>query len=303
VIRRRALALAMTVAASAAVMAGAATPAAAGSSGSSVRGAGGVDSSARGAGAAGSSACVGLVLDPRTLGGQVSARCVTAKKGATGIDVLTAAGHRLGFRSDGLLCTIDGLPKSGCADVDTTHYWAYFHRAPGSTRWVYSSEGAASYQPGACSTDGWVYDDGSASTPDDATVPGLCTAGAKPTPTPSRRHSPADHHSPTAAPTPSATAPATGSPSPAAVRHHHRHRPRADGSVTHSVTAPAVTPTPSTSTSSLAATAAAGQGSSASSSSSTSHGTRTLLTWLIVIVALLAMTVIALRGRRTRRNP
>ena len=54
-------------------------------------------------------------------------------KGATGVDVLEAGGHTVGFRHDGLVCTIDGLPKTGCAAVDDTHYWAYFHRAPGAT--------------------------------------------------------------------------------------------------------------------------------------------------------------------------
>jgi hypothetical protein len=257
---------------------------------------------ATGSASSGSSAsCVGLVLDARSLGSSVSTDCVTVKPGATGIDVLTAAGHRLGFRSDGLICTIDGLPKTGCSGIDDTHYWSYFHRAPGSTRWVYSGEGAASYQPAACSTDGWVYDDGSALTPDNVTVHGLCTPGAKPTPTPTRapRHHPTPpprRHSasPSATPTATATPVATVTPTPHRRRHH-------GGLTSHSsqlsatLSPPAAPTTASPSASALSARDAAQTGSSG-------HGTWTLVTWLIVVAALLAMAVVVLRARRTHRD-
>ena len=75
--------------------------------------------------------CVALVVDARHARRDgVSTSCATVSKGATGVDVLQAAGHSVAFRSDGLICTIDGLPRGGCAAVDASHYWAYFHRAP-----------------------------------------------------------------------------------------------------------------------------------------------------------------------------
>src|SRR4051812_32541709 len=112
--------------------------------------------------ASGHTICVALVVDGRSLGSNVSTSCAKVSKGSTGVDVLRAAGHRLTFRNDGLVCAIDGLPKGGCSGVDENHYWAYFHRAPGSTTWSYSSEGPSTYQPANASTDGWVYDDGNA---------------------------------------------------------------------------------------------------------------------------------------------
>ncbi|MBV9486372.1 MAG: hypothetical protein JO246_09970, partial [Frankiaceae bacterium] len=133
--------------------------------------------------ASGSTICVALVVDGRNLGGGVSSACATVKKGATGVDVLRAEGHSVGFRQDGLICTIDNLPSSGCADVDDTHYWAYFHRAPGATSWTYSTEGASTYQPSNTSTEGWVYRDGGSLTPPE-NVPYASICKPKPTPKP-----------------------------------------------------------------------------------------------------------------------
>ncbi len=110
----------------------------------------------------------------RSIGSDVSTTCAKVPKGATGVDVLQAGGHTIGFRNDGLVCTIDGLPKSGCAGVDDTHYWAYFHRAPGATKWIYSSEGPATYQPANDSTEGWVYDNGKALTPENVPYDQIC---------------------------------------------------------------------------------------------------------------------------------
>src|SRR5579862_7808631 len=129
--------------------------------------------------------CVGVVVDPRAIGGTVNARCATVAAGSTGVDVLEAAGHTVTFRPrDGLLCTIDGLPKSGCGAVDDTHYWAYYHRAPDGTTWMYSNEGAGTYQPANRSTEGWVYDDGTSLKPDNIPARQICAGLLKPTPTP-----------------------------------------------------------------------------------------------------------------------
>jgi hypothetical protein len=153
--------------------------------------------------------CVALVVDGRSLGSNVSTSCAKVSKGSTGVDVLQTAGHRVTFRNDGLLCTIDGLPKSGCSAVDDSHYWAYFHRAPGSSSWVYSSEGSSTYQPANDATEGWVYDDGTSLKPDNVPYSKICTPDPKPTPSPTATH----HRSPK--PTPSATAQA-----PTNRRHH-----------------------------------------------------------------------------------
>ena len=122
--------------------------------------------------------CVALVVDARALGAGVSTTCAKVPAGSTGIDVLQAGGHQIGYRRDGLICTIDALPKNGCAAVDDSHYWAYFHRAPRSTAWTYSTEGAATYQPANASTDGWVYDNGTSLTPDNIPYRKICPPAA-----------------------------------------------------------------------------------------------------------------------------
>ncbi len=185
--------------------------------------------------------CVALVVDGRSLGSDVSTACATVPRDATGIDVLEAAGHRVGFRSDGLLCTIDGLPKTGCADIDDSHYWAYFHRAPGRTKWVYSSEGPSTYQPVNDSTEGWVFDNGSTRTPENVPYATICAA-TKTTPGPH----------PTTTTTPSRPSSAGSAAStPRATRSsasHHHSKPRPDPPAT-ARPATAVVPSPSASSS------------------------------------------------------
>src|SRR5581483_4453361 len=114
--------------------------------------------------AASGTICVALVVDATSLGGRVSTGCVTVPKGSTGATVLQK-NHRVTYRSDGLICAIDGRPKSGCKAVDDSHYWAYFHRSPGSSSWTYSTAGSGSYRPANRSTEGWVYDDGTSRQP------------------------------------------------------------------------------------------------------------------------------------------
>ena len=100
--------------------------------------------------------CVAVVVDFRTLGGSVASTCAKVPDGTTGTQVLKAAGHTMTFRSDGLICTIDGQPAQGCSATDSSHYWAYWHRPAGSSTWQYSSEGSGTYQPANNSSDGWV---------------------------------------------------------------------------------------------------------------------------------------------------
>jgi hypothetical protein len=166
--------------------------------------------------------CVAVVVDARSIGANVSIGCAKVHQGATGIDVLQAAGHSVTFRSDGLLCTIDGLPRTGCSAVDDTHFWAYYHRAPGSTAWSYSSAGPATYTPVNDSTDGWVYDDGTKLTPENVAYSKICPPEKKsPKPAPASTHPTSSPHLPTTKPHP------FGSPSPSPTV---RPRPTRQGS-------------------------------------------------------------------------
>jgi hypothetical protein len=105
--------------------------------------------------------CVALVVDRAP--GSVATRCVTWTSGITGVQVLRNAGYAVQFRRDGLICRIGGFPAT-CA-ADATHYWSYWHRAPGSSSWTYSTEGASTYRPPRGSTEGWAYLDGSSRRP------------------------------------------------------------------------------------------------------------------------------------------
>jgi hypothetical protein len=272
---RRGFALIMAVVASSTVMVGAA---------------------ATNAHAASTKICVALVVDGRSLGSNVSTSCAKVSKGSTGIDVLQAGGHRVGFRDDGLLCTIDGLPKGGCAGVTASHYWAYFHRAPGASKWIYSSEGASSYEPKDDSTEGWVYDDGKALTPDDVPYAQICKPDVTSTPTPTATrqpttptpHATATHH-PTSPATATATSTSTSTHTASRrprTRSHPRHRVTTIGSPLTSTDRPTPSPT---------SAALAG----AVPPPSNHHGLRDLLIGLLVVTALGACA--AVRFRRSAR--
>lgn len=157
------------------------------------------------------SKCVALVVDFSHVGGSISSACVTVPTKATGSDVLVAGHHKVTFDpryGDDFICAIDGVPAGGCHATDDTHYWVYYHRAPGRTAWHVSQEGAGTYKPANTSTEGWVYDDGSspAPTPRDVPYTSICT---KPPPSPSPTHSATSSPSParsvTASPTSSTT--------------------------------------------------------------------------------------------------
>jgi cell division septation protein DedD len=229
--------------------------------------------------------CVALVVDGRSLGSDVTTSCAKVSKGATGVDVLEAGGHTVGFRSDGLLCTIDGLPKGGCKTVTDTHYWAYFHRAPGSTKWVYSTEGASSYEPANDSTEGWVYDNGTAVTPENVPYAQICKPKASPSPTPRSSGTPTSHQTaaaPTKTPSPPTTTP-TAHPSPTA---SHRHR--SSRSPKTSATQVATSPSPSS-----------GALVGAVAPASNHHSWLGLLIGLVVVAAL--GVAAAIRFRRSAR--
>ena len=127
--------------------------------------------------------CVGLVVDFGALGGGPDTDCVTVARGSTGADVLQHGGHQLTVCRDGIIGEIDGRPENGCATKDSTHYWSYWHRTPGSDRWTYSTEGPATYEPANTSTEGWAWQNGSDDNvpPPDIAYDDIC----KPTPSPS----------------------------------------------------------------------------------------------------------------------
>ena len=101
--------------------------------------------------------CVGLVLDSGA--GQVASACQPFSARLTGQQLLVDTGHKLTFDKNGFICQIDGVPDT-CTS-DNTHYWAYFHRAPGAadSAWEYSQKGAADYTVHPGETEGWAYQD------------------------------------------------------------------------------------------------------------------------------------------------
>lgn len=241
--------------------------------------------------------CVGLVVDARSIGSDVRTSCAKVSNGATGVDVLEAGGHALTFRHDGLLCTIDGLPRSGCAGVDDTHYWAYFHRAPGATTWVYSSEGPSTYQPADDSTEGWVYDNGTLRSPESVPYSRICPADARPTSAPTSSPSPPPTHRPSATPAPPTPSPQPhASATPPASPATHGHQGAGSAPPTHRPSTP-----PASSPASPPATASATSAALAGSvpPPAQHHNIPGLIIGLAVLAALGAAT--AVRFRRSRQ--
>lgn len=199
-----------------------------------------------------SSICVALVVDARTLGGPTASDCATVPSGSSGYDVLRAAGHTVGFRQDGIICTIDDRPADGCAATDAEHYWAYFHRAPHSSHWTYSDEGATTYEPDADSTEGWVWRDGSDATPQNVPYDDICknktsqTPAASPRPTTTRTRSTAGAAATPAATTTAATSTRAGAPhrADAQPRHHRTHTLAASAATLGPSNTPTSTPRP-----------------------------------------------------------
>ncbi|HVU60998.1 MAG TPA: hypothetical protein VHA79_06765 [Mycobacteriales bacterium] len=236
--------------------------------------------------------CVGLIIDSHAIGGSVSDRCVNVRAGATGVGVLEAAGHSVTFRRDGLLCTIDGVPSSGCDDIDNTHYWAYFHRAPDATTWSYSNDNMSTYKPVNRSTEGWVYDNGTALTPTNVPAGQMCAGLLKPSrspaPQPTKTHRAATHpRSPSASP--KGSAPRSMPPTSTPTKSHRRHHPASSAAPT----ASDASATPSIETS-PSATAAAGD-----TAGTSGGGSATGVIAAAAVVAVIAgATVVGARRRR-----
>ena len=121
--------------------------------------------------------CVGMIVDGRLAGGSLRTGCATGDP-QSGLAALTAAGFSYAFvpRQPGQVCQIGGLPECSRNGSDT--YWSYWHRARGTHRWVYSGEGAATYDPEPGDTEAWVWQEGGKRPPPDIAFGTLCPQAA-----------------------------------------------------------------------------------------------------------------------------
>jgi hypothetical protein len=97
--------------------------------------------------------------------GDVVVRCLRVPVGTSGADVLvdvaTAAHVAVPtYNASGLLCSIDGLPKSGCGAqvADGFAYWSYWH---GGRSWSYANVGPTTWVVHQGDVEGWRFDDDS----------------------------------------------------------------------------------------------------------------------------------------------
>jgi hypothetical protein len=126
--------------------------------------------------------CVGVIVDGRLYGGALTYSCANGDP-SSGLSALHMAGYSYAFvpRQPGLVCQINSKPA--CSDTSTTSYWSYWHRAPGSSTWVYSSKGAGSHDPVNGSTEAWVWQQGGKKTPPSIGQKTICPQAATPAPT------------------------------------------------------------------------------------------------------------------------
>jgi hypothetical protein len=190
--------------------------------------------------------CVAVVVDARLAGGPLQTACAKGDP-TSGLAALTKAGFSYAFlpRVPGEVCQIDARPA--CARTSTTTYWSYWHRAKGSTRWVYSTEGAATYDPAPGSTEAWVWQEGGKRQPPDLSFRSICPATASaPSPSPSRHPTTTTRtpRTPTATATPmGATRPTSAEASTPAKAGGTGH-PRGGSMGSHSPTAAPTTTSP-----------------------------------------------------------
>ncbi|MDP9241351.1 MAG: hypothetical protein M3O55_12055 [Actinomycetota bacterium] len=157
--------------------------------------------------------CVASIVDS---GHGVSARCMTWRSGLTGAGALSGTGHSYRLAPSGLICAIDGFPAD--CHVDSTHFWSYWHKAPGSSSWTFSSEGAGTYNPRSGETEGWAYQNGASRQPRNIAFSTICPPPPPPPKPPPPKPKPpppppaqggtgtAPGSNPTAAPLPAASA-------------------------------------------------------------------------------------------------
>ncbi len=225
--------------------------------------------------------CVAVIVDK---GSGVSSRCMKWRSGLTGAGALTGTGHSYRLAPSGLICSIDGFPAD--CHVDSTHFWSYWHKAPGSGTWTFSSEGAGTYNPRSGETEGWAYQNGSSRKPRNIAFNTIC-----PPPKP-----PATPGLPPPAPGTTTTAP--GGRSPASAVPGRTAAGAAPGGTSNASTAPA-TPAPAASTSAAAAAAAAATRKAGQASRSTGAPVTPVLLTGLGLVAAAGLGAAA--WRRTRK--
>jgi hypothetical protein len=210
--------------------------------------------------AAAAATCVAVVVDFRQLGGAVQTGCAQGDP-STGLQALGGAGFAYAPRPrDGLICQIDARPA--CTASTNTTYWSYWYRAPGSSRWVYASEGAGTHNPKPGSTEAWVWQDGGKTPPPDIRADVICpqlaaTQTATPTPKPKPKPKPTSTTSnrPSSKPSTRATsAPARSTRKPTSAASTPDGRRSSDAPTTSATSSPA---TSSPATSSTATSSAA----------------------------------------------
>jgi hypothetical protein len=122
--------------------------------------------------------CVGVVVDGRLAGGDLRTACAVGDPDS-GLAALTDAGFSYAFvpRQPGQVCQLDGFPECSRNSADT--YWSYWWRAPGSSRWVYATEGAGSHDPDPGAVEAWVWQEGGKRQPPDVAFRTICPQAVK----------------------------------------------------------------------------------------------------------------------------
>lgn len=102
---------------------------------------------------------VTVVADFTALGGGVEVRCAPGDP-ESGLAALTGAGFSYTFaaKQPGYVCRVNGQPASDpCMNTSPADaYWGYWHAHRGGD-WVYSNEGAGTFDPPPGSVEGWAF--------------------------------------------------------------------------------------------------------------------------------------------------
>ncbi len=162
---------------------------------------------------------VAFVVDLGPSGGEVTG-CVRVPASDNRYQALGAFLSQKGlaqptYAASGLLCSINGIPASGCGETVPGGYiyWAYY--VGSGSRWIYSSTGAAA-PVGPADVEGWRFQDPGTGHPNDpppATKPryaALCPTPPPPTTTTTRPHHGGGGHTTTTRPAATTTTTAKG---------------------------------------------------------------------------------------------
>ena len=245
--------------------------------------------------------CVGVIVDGRLAGGGLRTTCAEGDPDS-GLEALTKADVSYAFvpRQPGQICQLDGLPECSRNSADT--YWSYWWRAPGSSRWVYATEGAGSHDPEPGATEAWVWQEGGRQEPPDIAFSTLCPQATKATSAPTRTAEPEPRPDPTQSEKLTNSAPASTSTKPSA------SAPSATSTSKPATTSPSTAtssdPEPSTEPATDPATTAPAPSTSNAAAEGDDGGGPPLAGLVVgtVLVAVLGGAALA-RSRRTGGSP